>query len=80
LTLTSTLEDGPEGKVMEEQAFRAALAKDVCGTQVFAQGMKLFLTVRRCAGLGVCVWSVCICMRSRVCVRSVYCAIEGDGC
>lgn len=36
----------PDGGPIGEAGFRAALAADACGTQVFAQGMKLFLTVR----------------------------------
>lgn len=43
-----------EGGAMTEAKFREALAADVCGTQVFAQGMKLFLTV----GNGVDMWDM----------------------
>lgn len=38
-------------ETITEANFRAALAADACGAQVFAQGMKMFLTVR----FG-CVW------------------------
>lgn len=57
-------EGGGDGEgVVTEAGFRAALAADACGTQVFAQGMKLFLTV--CAVLSsvcvMCVCNVCVC-------------------
>ena len=46
-----------EGTTITEANFRAALAADACGAQVFAQGMKMFLTVRWCVWRGN-IWVV----------------------
>lgn len=48
--------EAAEGGAITEARFREALAADACGAQVFAQGMKLFLTVRFVSFLGV--WGV----------------------